>query len=191
MRDGMQVRSMATQWRTDDAGGERVIEGYFAVFNTLYNPVSEWEETIAPGAFDGQTDGDVRALINHDSRLVLGRVPAGTLTLRQDERGLWGRIVINPDDSEAMNAWARVKRGDVSSCSFGFDILDEDRQIDDITGKVRYIVRKVKLYEVSVVTFPAYTDTAISARSADAAAMRREALDKWKDDMRRRIKHGA
>lgn len=191
MRQGMQTRSMPAEFRAEETDGRRVIEGYFAVFDAVYSPYGDWEETIAPGAFAGETGGDVRALINHDTTLVLGRVPAGTLTLHEDRRGLWGRIEINGEDQDAVNAWARVKRRDVTQCSFGFDILDEEKQVDGETGRVRFVIRRVKLYEVSVVTFPAYEDTGVEARSAQAARERARALEAWKTRMRRRIAHGA
>lgn len=191
MRQGMQTRSMPAEFRAEETDGRRVIEGYFAVFDSVYSPYGDWEETIAPGAFAGETGGDVRALINHDTTLVLGRVPAGTLTLHEDRRGLWGRIEINGEDQDAVNAWARVKRRDVTQCSFGFDILDEEKQVDGETGRVRFVIRRVKLYEVSVVTFPAYEDTGVEARSAQAARERARALEAWKTRMRRRIAHGA
>lgn len=191
MRQGMQTRSMPAEFRAEETDGRRVIEGYFAVFDAVYSPYGDWEETIAQGAFAGETGGDVRALINHDTTLVLGRVPAGTLTLHEDGRGLWGRIEINGEDQDAVNAWARVKRRDVTQCSFGFDILDEEKQVDGETGRVRFVIRRVKLYEVSVVTFPAYEDTGVEARSAQAARERARALEAWKTRMRRRIAHGA
>lgn len=191
MRQGMQTRSMPAEFRAEETDGRRVIEGYFAVFDAVYSPYGDWEETIAPGAFAGETGGDVRALINHDTTLVLGRVPADTLTLHEDRRGLWGRIEINGEDQDAVNAWARVKRRDVTQCSFGFDILDEEKQVDGETGRVRFVIRRVKLYEVSVVTFPAYEDTGVEARSAQAARERARALEAWKTRMRRRIAHGA
>ena len=121
-----QTRSVPVtfQTRSDESGP--VIAGYFAVFN---NPTELWPgciEQIAPGAFASSLNGDVRALIDHDTRLVLGRTVAGTLTLREDGTGLYGEIKINEHDSDAMNLYARVQRGDVSQCSFGFDIVAED-----------------------------------------------------------------
>ena len=79
-------------------GGNLYIEGYFAVFGSRYELWEGAYETIEPGAFDGQTNGDVRALVNHDTTLVLGRTTAGTLSLRVDERGLWGSVTINQQD---------------------------------------------------------------------------------------------
>lgn len=174
------------QTRAED--GNLYIEGYFAVYNSRYDLWDGAYETIAPGAFDGETDGDVRALANHDSALVLGRTTAGTLTLRTDDRGLWGSIVVNQQDQDAMNLYERVKRGDVSQCSFGFDILDQDVQYQDGEPTV-WTIRKVKLYEVSVVTFPAYTDTSVAVRKHDFEEIRRKKHEAWKHQALERL-HG-
>lgn len=91
-------------------------------------------ETIDPGAFDGALGDDIRCLIDHDTRLMLGRNRSGTLMLRVDEKGLWGSVEINPDDQDAMNLYARVQRGDVSQCSFGFDILEEETEYQEKGG---------------------------------------------------------
>lgn len=171
------ARDGGFQTRAED--GNLYIEGYFAVYNSRYELWDGAYETIAPGAFDGQTGEDVRALTNHDTNLVLGRTTAGTLTLRTDERGLWGSIIVNQADQDAMNLYERVKRGDVSQCSFGFDILDQDVQYQDGEPTV-WVIRKVKLYEVSVVTFPAYTDTSVTVRKRDLEELRRRKTDEWK-----------
>lgn len=183
----MEIRNLPMQdFQTRDDNGEMAIEGYFAVFNSPYEIFQGGVETVAPGAFGDTLDGDVRALINHDSTLVLGRTTAGTLTLRQDEVGLWGRIVINPNDSDAVNCYERVKRGDVSQCSFGFDILEEATEnLPD--GGVHFTIVRVKLYEVSVVTFPAYDATFVEARKADAEAFKAKA---WKAIMMTKLKGG-
>lgn len=167
--------------------GNLYIEGYFAVYNSRYDLWDGAYETIAPGAFDGETDGDVRALANHDSTLVLGRTTAGTLTLRTDERGLWGSIVVNQQDQDAMNLYERVRRGDVSQCSFGFDILDQDVQYQDGEPTV-WTIRKVKLYEVSVVTFPAYTDTSVTVRRHDYEEIQRKHTEAWRHQALEKLK---
>lgn len=159
--------------------GNLYIEGYFAVYNSRYELWDGAYETIAPGAFDGETNGDVRALANHDSTLVLGRTTAGTLTLRTDETGLWGSIIVNQADQDAMNLYERVKRGDVSQCSFGFDILDQDVSYEDGEPTV-WTIRKVRLYEVSVVTFPAYQDTSVSVRKQDYDTLVAKRHEEWK-----------
>lgn len=180
------------QFTTRAENGKRYIEGYFAVFDSEYRMWEGAVETIEPGAFDGIEGEDIRALTNHDSTLVLGRTTAGTLTLRQEEKGLWGSIEINPKDGDAVNLCERVARGDVSQCSFGFDILDEDTEI--INGVTYWHIRRVKLYEVSVVTFPAYEDTSVVARKKDFDALQKRRREQWRARMRERLKgekHGA
>lgn len=181
-----QVRSCGAEFRARDEGGP-VIEGYFSVFNRDYELWPGAVEQVAPGAFRETLGGDIRALANHDTRLVLGRTATGTLTLREDDKGLFGTIKMNEQDSDAMNLYARVQRGDVSQCSFGFDILDEEFT-ERSGGSVLWTIRKVKLYEVSVVTFPAYVETAVSARKAEVDTIRRRRLDAWKNEMKERMK---
>ena len=187
-----QTRSVPVsfQTRSDDTGP--VIAGYFAVFN---NPTELWPgciEQIAPGAFASSLGLDVRALIDHDTRLVIGRTVAGTLTLREDENGLYGEIKINEHDSDAMNLYARVQRGDVSQCSFGFDIVAEDYVVSPDGQTCTWTIREVKLYEVSVVTFPAYDATSVSARDADSAAsLKSTRLERRKKELLERIKNHA
>ena len=181
-----QVRSCGAEFRARDEGGP-VIEGYFSVFNRDYELWPGAVEQVAPGAFRETLGGDIRALANHDTRLVLGRTTTGTLTLREDDKGLVGTIKMNEQDSDAMNLYARVQRGDVSQCSFGFDILDEEFT-ERSDGSVLWTIRKVKLYEVSVVTFPAYVETAVSARKAEVDTIRRRRLDAWKNEMKERMK---
>ena len=181
-----QVRSCGTTFQTREEGGP-VIEGYFAVLNSNYELWPKASEQVAPGAFRETLGGDIRALADHDTRLVLGRTTAGTLSLREDDKGLFGTIKINEQDGDAMNLYARVQRGDVSQCSFGFDILDEE-YIEQPDGGALWIIRKVKLYEVSVVTFPAYVETAVSARKADMDTILQRKQEVWKNEMKERMK---
>ena len=186
-RDALrQVRSVPTTFETRDENGELHISGYFAVFNSNYDIGPGMSESIAPGAFLESLNDDVRALTNHDSTLVLGRTTAGTLRLREDEIGLWGDIVINAKDTDALNTRERVLRGDVNQCSFGFEILDENTEIRE-DGSVHWTIRKVKLYEVSVCTFPAYEATNVTARSAQRAEYQARQTDAWKSQMKERI----
>ena len=186
-RTRRQMRSADASFTTREDGDALTIEGYFAVFNSNYDIGYGMSESIAPGAFDGTISDDVRALINHDTTLVLGRTAAHTLELRQDERGLWGKIAINPNDSDAMNLYNRVKRGDVNQCSFGFDILDEETEFrgDD---EIHWTIKAVKLYEVSCCTFPAYEETSIAARQQDAAELKKRSLEAWKETQKRKLK---
>ena len=131
--------------------------------------------------------GDVRALTNHDTTLVLGRNTAGTLELKEDSHGLWGDIRINPNDTDAMNTYERVKRGDVNQCSFGFDIIDEETEFRD-DGSVHWTIREVELYEVSVCTFPAYKETSIAAREAQRDQLTQERLESWKEARKAKLR---
>ena len=186
-RERRQMRSVASKFETREAEGELSIEGYFAVFNTTYKLWEEATESVAPGAFANTLGEDIRALIDHETRLVLGRNKAGTLELREDSHGLWGRIRINPNDQDAVNLYERVKRGDVNQCSFGFDIVSEETDFRE-DGSVHWTITEVRLYEVSVVTFPAYEDTAVSARKKDFAQLQQRENEKWRHEMRSRLK---
>ena len=174
-------------FRTREAGEVRFIEGYFAVFGSIYQIDPGMTESVAPGAFTHTLGGDVRALIDHETRLVIGRNTAGTLELREDSHGLWGSVKINSNDSDAMSLYARVQRGDVDQCSFGFDIVSEDTDIRE-DGSVHWTIREVKLYEVSVVTFPAYEDTGVKARALDLEQLRQRDLDAWRERTKQRLK---
>lgn len=182
-----QVRSIASNFKTREVGEEKRIEGYFAVFNSIYDIFPGMSESIAPGAFTDTLDDDVRALIDHETMYVLGRNKAGTLELREDEKGLWGSILVNPNDQDAMNLWHRVDRGDVNQCSFGFDIENEETEFRE-DGSVHWTITRVKLYEVSVCTFPAYAETSVEARKKEKAQLVKRENEKWKNEMREKLK---
>lgn len=182
------VRAIPQEFTTREDGGEKTIEGYFAVFNSNYEIGLGMSESIAPGAFDGVLADDVRALVNHDSTLVLGRTKAGTLSLRQDDRGLYGSVRINPNDSAAVDLYERVKRGDVDGCSFGFDIGEEETEFLE-NGDVHWTITRIaKLYEVSACTFPAYTETDISARASDREEIEKREIEAWRETMKQKLK---
>lgn len=186
-REEWQTRSLQTKLETrDEQDGEMVIEGYFAVFNKETELWPGAYEEIVPTAFDKTLSNDIRALINHDTRLVLGRNKAGTLELKTDSRGLWGRIKINPNDIDAVNLYERVKRGDVDQCSFGFNILSEDTDYRE-DGTVKWRITEVDLHEVSVVTFPAYEDTGVQARKKQYKQMEQRKLEAKKKQLKERL----
>lgn len=187
MRNERQTRGGLTKFETREENGEKRIEGYFAVFDSNYELWNGATESIGRNAFDGALADDIRALIDHETRLVLGRTTAGTLTMRVDNHGLWGSIRINEADSDAMNLYARVQRGDVSQCSFGFDILQERTDVNSDTGAVHWTIEKVKLYEVSCVTFPAYKETAIQARAEEYRDIKKRENERWKSAQKERL----
>jgi len=184
-RDKPQTRSFQTELKTraEGDGQDMFIEGYFSVFS---QPTELWPgafEEVAPGAFTNTLVNDVRSLINHDTTLVLGRNKSGTLELKEDSRGLWGRVKINPNDSDAMNLYERVKRGDVDQCSFGFNILGESTEWRD-DGTVKWTITEVDLHEVSVCTFPAYEETGVTARKAEVT----QHLERQREQKRHNLK---
>lgn len=183
-----QTRALPTSFeiRADD-DGKMYIEGYFSVFNSIYNIAPGMTESIAPGAFTDTINDDIRCLTDHDTRLVLGRTTAGTFDVRQDDKGLYGRALVNPNDQDALNTKARVDRGDVNQASFGFDILDEDSEVRE-DGSVHWTIKKVKLYECSVCTFPAYQETNITARAHERDEIIKRSNEAWKLKMVKRLK---
>ena len=189
IRDARQMRCIISKMETRaEETGDLYISGYFSVFNSPYELFPGATESIAETAFDGALSDDIRCLVNHDTTLVLGRTKAGTLTLKTDSRGLWGEVKINPKDQDAMNLYERVKRVDVDQCSFGFDILDEE--FEDRGETVHWTIKKVKLYEVSVVTFPAYEETSVTARSKQLSDIKRKSAEAFKERMKTKLKGG-
>lgn len=157
--------------RADKAsdGSLRLI-GHAAVFNKKSEEIFGFREIVLPGAFrNSLKKDDIRALWNHDPSFILGRNKAGTLRLKEDDVGLRTEIDL-PDTQFARDLHQSVKRGDVDQMSFGFlTISDNWRKEDKIT--IRELV-EVELFDVSPVTFPAYPQTDISARSFYEARMK-------------------
>jgi hypothetical protein len=148
-----------------DEEGLRHISGYAAVFNSLSEDLGYFREKIDPGAFSETINADdVRALKNHNSDYVLGRNKSGTLTLSEDQRGL--KIDIQPPDAQwARDLMVSIDRGDIDQMSFGFQTVADRWEIVD-EKEVRTLM-KVRLFDVSPVTFPAYPDTEVGLRSLE------------------------
>ena len=188
-RISRQLRAVQTRFDAREDAGEPHISGYFAVYDTVYEICPGMSESIAPGAFSRTLQGgDIRALINHETTFVLGRTKAHTLELHEDARGLWGSIAINPNDSDAMNLYERVKRGDVDQCSFGFMIVSEESDFRE-DGTVHWTIKDVDLFEVSACTFPAYEETSLSARTSERAELEARRLAVWKERAKNKL-HG-
>ncbi|MFD1885586.1 HK97 family phage prohead protease [Paenibacillus wenxiniae] len=188
-RDQKVTRTLQADLKTreEQDGQDLYIEGYFAVFNRETELFPGGYEELASEAFNETLGNDIRALINHDSRLVLGRNKSGTLELKVDAHGLWGRAKINRFDSDAMNMYARVQRRDVDQCSFGFNILEEQTEFRE-DGTVKWTIRKVDLHEVSVCTFPAYADTGVQARKEDLEQHKVRRIEQRKHQAKERLK---
>lgn len=176
--------------------GARYLEGYFAVFDKEYQVWNDWIETIAHGAFASHlaSGKDVKVLWNHNHDIVLGSTAAKTATLREDSVGLFGSVLVNEKDQDAVNGYARVERGDVDGCSIGFDILRLEESWEGDQYRTRIL--EVELYEISPCTFPAYVDTTISARAKDTMAdakarfdnAKQEKRNQWRAEMLTRLK---
>jgi HK97 family phage prohead protease len=163
--DGLQVE--------EREGVAPMIRGHAAVFNQLSEDLGGFREQIAPGAFaDALGTDDVRALFNHDPNFVLGRNLAGTLKLSEDARGL--AIEIDPPDTQfARDLMVSMKRGDINQMSFGFSVRPNGQNwAKDDDGKVIRTLTKLRLFDVSPVTFPAYPQTDVAVRS----------LEQWKTE---------
>lgn len=159
----MNIERRASGQVSTDSG--RMV-GYASVYGPLSEDLGGFRERIAPTAFTRslESQADVRALVNHDSTLVLGRRSAGTLRLTSDSTGL--RVEIDPPNTTyAGDLRELISRGDVSQMSFGFFVRQDEWTTENDT-RVR-IVRDLDLVEVSVVTIPAYPDTTIALRSRD------------------------
>ncbi len=149
--------------------GAPIIPGYAAVFDKLSEDLGGWQEIIRPGAFSAVIGGDVRALVNHISEMVLGRTAAGTLALEEDDIGLRYEI-LPPDTQYARDLMTSIERGDVSQSSFSFSTDDSDPEYvvwhpgtkDSLP--LREVLRMAALYDVSPVTFPAYPTTSVGVR---------------------------
>ena len=181
-----EVRASLTQFETREENEFPHISGYFNVFSDVYEIGPGMTESVDWHAFDNTLAGDIRALTNHDTTLVLGRTKAHTLELRVDEHGLWGDVTINPNDQDAMNLYERVKRGDVDQCSFGFNIVSEETDFRE-DGTIHWTIKEVDLHEVSVCTFPAYKETNVTAREAQLDALKGERLQDWKTAAKARV----
>ncbi|WP_037135893.1 HK97 family phage prohead protease [Rhizobium leucaenae] len=149
--------------RANESGGT-TLEGYAAVFNSPTGIGDYFVEQIAPGAFADTIKGDVRCLFNHQSGNVLGRTKSGTLRLSEDAHGLRFEVDI-PNTTLGNDVRTLVERGDISGCSF--DFLAVKQTWDDTGDMPSRTLQKVEINEISIVTFPAYTDTTVAVRSLD------------------------
>jgi len=183
------IRDFKTKFtitRAEQDETENVIEGYFALYEQETELFKNTYEIISRGAFDNTIKNDVRALWNHNTQFVLGRSKNGSLQLRADEKGLFGTIKL-PKTQYAEDLYELVKRGDIDQASFGFNILDED--LEELSnGGYRWRMKDIDLHEISVVTFPAYENTTVHARSRQIEQIETRKLQEKKDALSKRLK---
>ncbi|MEP9852114.1 HK97 family phage prohead protease [Staphylococcus aureus] len=171
-----EFRAVETIKATDDE--KMIVEGYALRFNTLSNDLGGFVETISPQALKDADLSDVRCLIDHDSSKVLGRTTSDTLELNVDEEGLYFRTQL-PNTTYAKDLYENIRLGNINQCSFGF-ILDEDGDTFEKRedGLFKRTLRKIKsLFDVSVVTYPAYNDTDVAPALRSIEAIKEEELE--------------
>lgn len=162
---------------SDETNSE--IVGHAAVFDSWSETLGglfPFKEIVRKGAFkDSITKDDIRALFNHDPNYVLGRNKANTLELEEDEIGLRVRIT-PPNTTWAKDLVESIRRGDISQMSIGF-IVEEDTWGTKDGLDIREI-KKVQLFDVSPVTFPAYQETDVGVRALEEYKDYKNGLDK-------------
>jgi len=155
--------------RVSSADEENFIEGHAAVFDSwseTLGGIFPFKEKVKRGAFTNSLEkDDIRALFNHDPNYVLGRNKAGTLQLKEDEHGLFVKI-FPPQTAWAKDLRTSISRGDINQMSFGFTVEEDEWRYED--GYDVRELRKVKLFDVSPVTFPAYTATDVGVRAMES-----------------------
>ena len=152
-------------------GDKPTVVGYGAVFNSESNDLGGFREYIAPGAFDGRLEDDVRFLVNHDANLILARTTNGTLRLSVDEKGLRYEADL-PNTSTARDLMELLKNGTISQSSFAFTVEDDSWELKDGMN-IRTINKVSQLYDVSSVTYPAYNS------ASSSVALR--SMEEWKE----------
>lgn len=172
--------------RAAEDGGKH-IEGYFVVFDQrteLWR--GEYEEISPEAVVSSLKNNDIRCLYNHNSDIVLARTGSGTLTLKRDSRGVFGSMPVNEDDQQACDAYARIKRGDISGCSFGFIPLKEEYSE---LGDGGYLCRIIDmdLREISVCTFPQYEQTEVQARRKGFEAFKEANRKEQEENIKKRL----
>lgn len=166
------VISAPAEFRSEPAAGDGLVfTGHAAVFDRLSVDLGGFRERIKRGAFRKVLDGnaDVVALIQHNHAMILGRTKSNTLELREDPRGLYAHITAG-DTTYARDLRVCVDRGDVDSMSFGFTVSEGGDEWVMRDGQVIRTIHEIgELFDVSVVTFPAYPHTDV--RSADGTPL--------------------
>lgn len=165
--DGRETRAIITplELRAAAEGSVRTGIGYAALFDTWTDIGGMWRERIAPGAFTKSLqERDVLALHSHDSGRVVGRLGAGTLTLREDAKGLAFENPL-PDTNDGRDLIVQLERGDIAGMSIGFvSVRSEWDETKDVTERT---ILEALLFEITYTAYPAYRDTEVALRSLE------------------------
>src|SRR5699024_8960550 len=185
-----EIRAMETIKAVDDE--QMIVEGYALRFNTLSNDLGGFVETISPEALKEADLSDVRCLIDHDSSKVLGRTTSQTLEFNVDDEGLYFRTKL-PNTTYAKDLYENIRLGNINQCSFGFILSEDDgdsfEKRED--GLFKRTIRKIKsLFDVSIVTYPAYNDTDVAPALRSIEAIKeseQEELRKAQQEEQRKL----
>ena len=181
--------SQRVELRQDEEGNDGAdFFGHAAVFDkrTWIGPKrGGFWESVAKGAFDKTLgEADVRFLVNHDPNLLLARNKSGTLTLSKDADGLATEAQLDRRQSYTNDVVIALERGDISQMSFAFEVVKDSWETLDDDTELRTL-EEVRLWDVSVVTYPAYEDTDAGLRAVAFEVLCRSAgID---DDQRDRL----
>lgn len=177
--DGREIRAVTSglEIRAASAEGElRTATGYAALFDVESDIGGYWIETIAPGAFSRSLkERDVVALHSHDSGRVVGRMGAGTLTLREDSTGLAFENAL-PDTSDGRDLAVQIERKDIAGMSFGF--VTRKQEWDETVEPPRRTILEAELWEITYTAFPQYPESSVGLRSLEHARNERREHNK-------------
>ncbi len=173
--------------RALEKDGEASIEGYFVVYDQETELWPGVYEEIAPEALiDSLRDKDIVCLDNHNSSAVLASIRSGTLELKSDNYGLWGKAIIDLEDPVAKSAYRKIETGKVRGCSFGF-YPKREKPIENEDGTMTFRILEAELLEVSTTVFPAYNQTEVAARTKDIERIKQEKFEQRKLKLKERI----
>lgn len=160
-----------------ESEGIKTIRGYAAMFN-ISTDLGWCKEIIQTGAFDDCLEDDIRCLFNHESEYILGRTSSKTCRVGVDNVGLWYECDLDESNTDHMNLYRSIMRGDINQSSFAFSIKEQNWTFSEGEDDVRTIIKCERLYDVSPVTYPAYESTTVSARAkADYDQMKKQIED--------------
>lgn len=172
----LERRAVPTEFEVRSEGGKFNFYGYALKWDARSQNLGGFRERVTTGATSESLQrDDIRALFNHDPNLVLGRNRSGTLRLHEDSTGLHYEVDM-PDTTYARDLATAMERGDVSQSSFGFRVsTDGDNWTEDDDGFPLRTLQRIALFDVSPVTYPAYTDSTsgVGSRALELLAERR------------------
>ena len=166
--------------------GKELVTGYGSIFNSRSENLGGFYEYKSPTAISKETieKSDVRALINHDANLILARNTSGTLDLTVDEKGLKYSFEI-PETSYGKDLAINMKNGNLNQSSFAFTVADDEWNTDEDGNDIRTITAIDRLYDISVVSYPAYSqaesDLVVAKRGLTLYKEKKEIKEEEKD----------